>query len=325
MMFTVNDFFCGCGGMTQGFVNSGFRIIGAWDWDKQAVTSYQANFGNHVKQMDIKDLSHDNVEDAHVWAFGFPCQDLSNCGRLQRGLIDGERSRMFFEIMRLLDELDRNGRKTPKFIMAENVNDVKPYLPIIEDEYAKRGYDMVYGLYNSQFWGVPQNRERYYIVGVKKTEDITFNMPKQNTECSITLDKILESEANEKYYLSKDKIARLIEQVKLGKESRSRGIICINPRKVDGSQTYQQDRIYRTEGVMVAVTAQLSGRLNIVEHNGRYRKLTPREFARLQGFPDTYKIIVSDGQAYKQFGNAVTVNVVKRISDEMLNSLKFKE
>lgn len=82
----VNDFFCGCGGMGVGFLNAGYKIAGAWDFDKYAVQSYDHNVGHHVKQADIKEMTWQDVPFAHVWAFGFPCQDLSVAGK-QAGLL----------------------------------------------------------------------------------------------------------------------------------------------------------------------------------------------------------------------------------------------
>lgn len=82
----VNDFFCGCGGMGVWFLNAGYKIAGAWDFDKYAVQSYDHNVGHHVKQADIKEMTWQDVPFAHVWAFGFPCQDLSVAGK-QAGLL----------------------------------------------------------------------------------------------------------------------------------------------------------------------------------------------------------------------------------------------
>lgn len=77
----INDFFCGCGGMGVAFQNAGYEVVGAWDFDKYAVQTYRENVGNHVKQQDIKQLHWNEVPQAEVWAFGFPCQDLSNAGK----------------------------------------------------------------------------------------------------------------------------------------------------------------------------------------------------------------------------------------------------
>lgn len=320
MSYKVNDLFCGAGGMGLGFKLAGFELVGGWDIDKHAIELYKINVSSNVEQKDITKMSWNDLPHADVWTFGFPCQDLSNCGRKQDGLIKGERSRLFFEVMRLLQEIkENNPTQLPAVILAENVNDLKPYLNIVEEEYLKVGYKMKYVLYNSKFWGVPQNRERYFVIGVRDDLPEKFDFPNEKQEVNVNLETILEKDVDTKYFLSKEKTERIKQQVELGKISKSRGIICINPRKVDGTQTYQQDRVYDPKGIMVAVTAQLSGRLNIVVDKDRhlYRKLTPREFARLQGFPDTYKIVVSDNQAYKTFGNAVTVPVAKAIAEQI--------
>ena len=134
----VNDFFCGCGGMGIAFKNAGYEIAGAWDFDKYAVESYRANVGDHVQKADIKELHQADIPQADVWAFGFPCQDLSVAGK-QRGMIlkcedcgeeieinpeeytgnticpkcssnnfkAASRSGCFFEMMRLLEETER--------------------------------------------------------------------------------------------------------------------------------------------------------------------------------------------------------------------------
>lgn len=139
----VNDFFCGCGGMGIAFKNAGYEIAGAWDFDKYAVESYRANVGDHVQKADIKELHQADIPQADVWAFGFPCQDLSVAGK-QRGMIlkcedcgeeieinpeeytgnticpkcscnnfkAASRSGCFFEMMRLLEETERERERT---------------------------------------------------------------------------------------------------------------------------------------------------------------------------------------------------------------------
>lgn len=140
-MYTLNDFFCGCGGIGVGFKDAGFNIVGAWDFDKFAVQTYKENVGDHVVQADISKMTIDDVPKADVWAFGFPCQDLSVAGKQEGIVIEcrtcGEhwkvdyetytsenpcprcgstehkaanRSGLFFEIMRLLDEATERER-----------------------------------------------------------------------------------------------------------------------------------------------------------------------------------------------------------------------
>lgn len=179
----VNDFFCGCGGMGVGFLNAGYKIAGAWDFDKYAVQSYDHNVGHHVKQADIKEMTWQDVPFAHVWAFGFPCQDLSVAGK-QAGLLlkcqdcdsdfaidpsnftgqttcpscgsknykAASRSGCFYEIMRLIDETREHAPSSlPAVLVAENVKGLTPYIPVLTAELKQRGYIAHVKLYNSKF------------------------------------------------------------------------------------------------------------------------------------------------------------------------------
>lgn len=191
----VNDFFCGCGGMGIAFKNAGYEIAGAWDFDKYAVESYRANVGDHVQKADIKELHQADIPQADVWAFGFPCQDLSVAGK-QRGMIlkcedcgeeieinpeeytgnticpkcssnnfkAASRSGCFFEMMRLLEETEREREHAmPAVIIAENVRGLRPYLPVLRLEYERHGYTAHIEMFNSKYWNVPQNRDRVRI------------------------------------------------------------------------------------------------------------------------------------------------------------------
>lgn len=210
-MYTLNDFFCGCGGLGLGFQNAGFKIVGAWDFDKYAVATYRENVGDHVVQADIQKMCIEDVPKADVWAFGFPCQDLSvagkqagiklecaDCGTVwevsaetysEENLCPGcggtnhraaTRSGMFFEIMRLLAEArEREPEKVPKVLVAENVKALRKLLPVLEAEYGKAGYKCHAQLFNSKYWGVPQNRERYIVVGTLDSLPDTYTYPEE--------------------------------------------------------------------------------------------------------------------------------------------------
>lgn len=240
-MVTVNDFFCGAGGMGLGFKQAGFKIGGAWDFDKYAVESYKHIVGDHVIQADISQMSWTDIPLAHVWTFGFPCQDLSVAGK-QKGIHEGERSKMFFEIMRLLDEI-RNFVGTeylPEVIMAENVSGLKKYLPVLEEEYKKAGYKMYLspqnkGIFNSKFWGVPQNRERYFVVGVREDISKEFVFPVQQEDFIPKLSSILEENVDERYYISDEKAQKIIEQA--AKKVEIKGVQpCLTPDRVEKRQ-----------------------------------------------------------------------------------------
>ena len=362
----INDFFCGAGGMSLGFKQAGFEIAGAWDFDKYAVQTYKANVGDHVKQADITQMMWSDVPKADVWTFGFPCQDLSVAGK-RAGLFEGKRSGLFFEVMRLLGETRKNAPDNlPAIIMAENVKGLRPYLDVLKEEYRKQGYIMKYALFNSKYWGVPQNRERYFVVGIREDLPQDFNFPIQQTDFIPKLSSVLQESVDEKYYISEEKAQKIIDQALQQKVIESPFIEQNNepifyPATVDGISHALNTRprchpseLNKKVGKVVIEPIVVSNKatklkgaaeqshtllardykgfgnqeMNAVLHGHRVRRLTPREYARLQGFPDDFKQVVSDTQFYKQMGNAVTVNVAKAIAgniSEYLNRLSERE
>lgn len=195
------------------FKNAGYEIAGAWDFDKYAVESYRANVGDHVQKADIKELHQADIPQADVWAFGFPCQDLSVAGK-QRGMIlkcedcgeeieinpeeytgnticpkcssnnfkAASRSGCFFEMMRLLEETEREREHAmPAVIIAENVRGLRPYLPVLRLEYERHGYTAHIEMFNSKYWNVPQNRDRYAVVGTRNKKNLSLHFQKSNT------------------------------------------------------------------------------------------------------------------------------------------------
>lgn len=350
-MLRVNDFFCGAGGMGLGFKQAGFRLAGAWDFDKWAVESYGNNVSPKVKQADITQMEWHELPYADVWTFGFPCQDLSVAGK-QAGMIKEQtRSGLFYEVMRLLEETENNElNRLPSVILAENVKGLKKYLPELEAEYNDRGYRMYYTLYNSKYWGVPQNRERYFVVGVRS--DKPFEFPKQQTDYVPKLSSVLDDDVDEKFYIDDEKAKVILEKFNVeGRESVSVPLKFLNRNQknlpnyamcCDVSQTNGvaepkinvigrlemkgQDnirRVYDTEGLSPTLTTSEGGhRQPKVLEGYRVRKLTPREYARLQGFPDSFEFHVSNTQIYKQTGNAVTVPVAKAIAEAIKEYLE---
>ena len=356
--FSTNDFFCGAGGMGLGFKNAGFKLNGAWDFDKYAVESYRNNISSNVKQMDISQMKWNEVPQSDVWTFGFPCQDISIAGK-QAGIIKGKtRSGLFYEIMRLLEETEQNDySRLPKVILAENVKQLKKYLPVLEEEYATRGYKMYYALYNSKYWGVPQNRERYFVVGIHESISHPFIFSEQRSNKVLKLIDCLEKEVEEKYYIDKpleifdkmkgsvigqlqmkgnDCIRRVYDTGQVAptlttmqgghRQPKIAELIQVGNLKRDGYHDFS-NRVYDSEGI--ARTLMGSGGNNqdrtgmyiVGEQIVRVRRLTPRECARLQGFPDTYEQVVSDSQFYKQMGNAVTVKVSQAIAEQIKSFL----
>lgn len=180
------DFFSGIGGFHTGLEKAGMKCIGWCEFDKFAQASYRAMydtdnlwFGDDVTKVKGKDLPK-----ADLWAFGFPCQDVSIAGK-QKGIKEGTRSGLFYEIMRLIDECEEN---KPKWLMCENVKNLLSidggggFLTVVS-EMAERGYSIEWGVYNSKNYGVPQNRERVYIIGYSGKECIgkLLPNPRENT------------------------------------------------------------------------------------------------------------------------------------------------
>ncbi len=285
-MYTLNDFFCGCGGIGLGFKQAGFEFAGSWDFDKYAVQSYAANVDKNVIQADITKMTIDDVPYADVWAFGFPCQDLSVAGK-QAGIViecmecgetweltsenytsenpcprcgctrnkAASRSGMFFEIMRLLDEAtERESQKLPLILLAENVKRLKPYLPILEAEYAKRGYRMYYTLYNSKYFNVPQNRERYFVVGVRNDLPGDFVFPTEQHDYIPKLSSILETNVDEKFYINDDKAKTIIEQALQRLQGLEDCHATITPDRINKRQN--GPRAKENEKEMFTLTAQ---------------------------------------------------------------------
>lgn len=317
---TVNDFFCGGGGMGLGFKQAGWTIKGAWDFDKYAVQSYNHNIGDHVQQADISQMKGEDVPYADLWTYGFPCQDLSIAGEM-KGLLEGERSKLFFEIMRLLGEV----KDKPKLIMAENVQGLKKYLPVLEEEYKKAGYRMVYAFYNSKYHRVAQNRQRYFVLGIRNDLNIDFTFPEEDKTNVPRLLDFLDAEVDEKYYIDDLKSLKIIEeleqQLKVRQATKLGYDVAVEGDSINISHPNSETRRGRV-GKQVAQTLLTGSEQVAVLPKFRVRKLTPREYARLQGFPEWYEQVVSDTQFYKQMGNAVTVNVAYDIAKALREVLK---
>lgn len=285
MKLKVNDFFCGAGGVGLGFMGAGYDVIWACDFDKYAVDTYRKNVGDHVIQADIKKLSRADIPHADVWAFGFPCQDLSVAGK-QKGFrfvckdcgeewgYDSEehrdgvkcpkcggenfqaasRSGMFFEMMRLLDETaEEMPKQLPRALFIENVKGLKPYIPVLEAELQKRGYTAHVQLYNSKYWGVPQNRERYFIVGLLDSVK-GFSFPEEQHETVPKLSTVLDKNVDEKYYIADEKAQTIIKQALEKLETLGKVHATLTPDRLVKRQN--GPRAKDDEEVMFTLTAQ---------------------------------------------------------------------
>jgi len=293
--YTVNDFFCGAGGVALGLRDADFDIIWACDFDTHCVKTYSHNVGDYVVNADVTKLHYTDIPKADGWAFGFPCQDLSVAGQ-QKGFVfrcidcgtewkhESEflgpmcpncngtnysavtRSACFFEIMRLLDETKANAPENyPAFLLAENVKGLRPYLPVLVEELEKRGYAVKYELYNSKYWDVPQNRERYFIVATLK-ELGEFEMPEEQHEYVPKLSSALDKEVDEKYYIPDEKAYTIILQAVKRLAELGELHHCITPDRIEKRQNGR--RAKEDEDSMFTLTAQDIHGIIVKERNG---------------------------------------------------------
>lgn len=323
--YKVISFFAGVGGIDLGFEQAGaFETVYANEFDKNAQDTFAANFGEDIlERADIRTLEPSKGKlggvHADVLLAGFPCQAFSIAG-YRKGFED-ERGDLFFETMRIVNE------KQPSVVFLENVKNLVTHdngntFKVIREFLVHAGYYIKWAVLNAKdFGGIPQNRERIYVVGFKdKNSYEKFEFP-----TSIPLEKTLRDiidfsgEQEERYYYSEDK-QNFYDLLKENIKSQE--------------TTYQWRRQYVREnksGVVPTLTANMgTGGHNvplILTDDKRIRKLTPRETFNVQGYPSDYKLPegMANGQLYKQAGNSVAVPVIKRIAENVQKALEGSE
>ena len=304
--FTFIDLFAGIGGMRQAFEMHGGKCVFSSEWDKFAQRTYQANF-SEMPHGDITKIPTKEIPKHDVLLAGFPCQPFSHAG-FKRGFND-TRGKLFFDVSKII------GDRKPSLALLENVKGFKNHdggrtFRTICETLDEIGYDVLAKVLNASDFGLPQNRERIFIVCInrQKVKSRNFEFPKpSNTKTRVG--DILEKRVDEKYVLS-DKLwnghkRRLKEHRKKG---NGFGYSLFTPESVRTSTI--SARYYK------------DGSEALIATSGNPRKITPREAARLQGFPETFKIPVSDTQAYKQFGNSVAINVAAALAEQFVKILK---
>lgn len=301
----ILSLFSGCGGLDKGFQNAGYDIVWANDFDKYAVQTYKENFGDHIVLGDINDIPLEELPDFDVLIGGFPCQPFSMMGE-KRGFEDA-RGTLFFRIAEIIKyKIDKNEK--PKVVVLENVRTLRTHdkgrtfktiLSILEKDL---GYKIFTDVLNTADYGIPQTRNRTYIVCFAN-ENAEFLFPEKQ-ELDLTLQDLLEHNVDQKYFLSDRILPTILSNGTGGYKAKS---------EID----------LEIARPLCATMAKMHRACqdNYVTQNGRVRRLTPRECARLQGFDDDFVIPVSDSQAYKQFGNAVTINVSQAVAEKIKDAL----
>lgn len=301
----VVSLFSGIGGLDKGFSDTGYEISWANDFDKYAVQTYRANYSTPIILEDINKISFEEIPDCDVIVGGFPCQPFSMMGE-KRGFEDA-RGTLFFRIAEIIKGKIEKGKK-PSTIVLENVRNLythdngRTFQTILNILSNDLQYKVFHSVLNSADYGVPQTRNRIYIVAFAN-DKVDFCFPHKQA-LKLTLQDLLEDDVPEKYYLSDRILPTILSDGSGGYKAKSEiDLPVARPLCATMSKMHRacQD--------------------NYVTQNGRIRRLTPRECARLQGFDDSFIIPVSDVQAYKQFGNAVTVNVARAVSYQIKEAL----
>ena len=300
------DLYAGIGGIRLGFEKFNCTSVFSSEWDKFAQLTYQKNFGDKPYG-DITKISENDVPKFDILLAGFPCQPFSQAGK-KMGFSD-IRGTAFFDIMRIANH------HKPKVLFLENVKHFKGHdkgrtLKTVLENLEDSGYLVKYQVLNAKDFGVPQNRERIYIIAFNKNKVginnfNSFEFPNKSNK-KTKLGDILEKNVDKKYTIS-DKIWESHQTRKKRNREMGRGF---------GYSLFNENSEYSS--TISARYYKDGAEILIAQKNKNPRKLTPREAARLQGFPESFKIPVSDTQAYKQFGNSVAVPVIKSIAKNIL-------
>jgi DNA (cytosine-5)-methyltransferase 1 len=308
--FRFIDLFAGIGGLRIAFESAGGKCVFSSEWNKFSQQTYSDNFGD-VPDGDITKIDEKEIPDHDILVGGFPCQPFSIAGVSSKnslgrkhGFEDETQGTLFFDICRIIKE------KKPSAFLLENVKNLKShdkgrtFKTIMKALQEELGYDVHYKVIDASKL-VPQHRERIFIVGFRSPME--FEFPELEDKRP-KLGDILERRVGEKYTLTDGTWNSLQRHMEKHRE-KGNGF---------GYNLAERDGIAKT---LSARYYKDGAEILIPQRNKNPRRLTPRECARLMGFPEDFRIPVSDNQAYRQFGNAVVVPVVKSIAREVVDTM----
>lgn len=317
--FKFIDLFAGIGGIRMAFQNLGGKCVFTSEWDTYSKKTYDANFGE-VPFGDITKIPENEIPDHDILLGGFPCQPFSIAGVSKKnalgkahGFLDETQGTLFFDVARIIKH------KKPKAFMLENVKNLVSHdkgktFTIIKETLKELGYSIHFKVLDGQHF-VPQHRERIIIVGFDNNvfnAEETFEFPKMGGT-KFAIRDILEEEVDPKYTLS-DKLWNYLQEYAKKHKAKGNGF-GFGLTNLDGISRTMSARYYK-DGAEI-----------LIPQDGlNPRRLTPRECARLQGFPDSFIIPVSDNQAYKQFGNSVVTPLIQAVGKNIIKEiLKINE
>ena len=314
--YTFIDLFAGIGGMRIAYERAGGHCVYSNEWNRYSQKTYFANFGEYPDG-DITKVNAADIPNHDILVAGFPCQPFSIAGVSKKqslgratGFEDKTQGTLFFDVCRILKE------KRPKAFMLENVKNLCSHdkgrtFKVIQESLEELNYKIFFRILDGKSY-VPQHRERIVIVGFDQErygKNVTFEFNLPLSEKTPVIRDILESDVSDKYTLS-DKLWVYLQNYAAKHKAAGNGF---------GYGIAPLDGVSRT----ISARYYKDGSEILIAQNGKNpRKLPPRECARLQGFPDSFKIPVSDTQAYKQFGNSVVVPLMSEVAKLVIYNLR---
>ncbi|MBQ9243603.1 MAG: DNA (cytosine-5-)-methyltransferase [Proteobacteria bacterium] len=317
--FRFIDLFAGIGGMRLGFEAAGGKCVYSNEWNKYCQITYKANFGE-TPEGDITKVDASSIPEHDILVAGFPCQPFSIAGVSKKnslgratGFQDKTQGTLFFDVCRIIRQ------KRPKAFLLENVKNLVSHdkgrtFQVILESLEELNYQVFYQIQDGQIY-VPQHRERILIVGFDRKRyggKLKFSFVAHPKEPKPKVCDILEKEVDAKYTLS-DKLWQYL-QAYAEKHRQAGNGFGFGIAPLDGITRTMSARYYKDGSEIL-----------IENKRGNPRRLTPREAARLQGFPDSFIIPVSDTQAYKQFGNSVVVPLIADMAKQITETLEQLE
>ena len=314
----VASLFCGCGGTDVGLLG-GFDFLGdnyaknpmeivyANDIEESACRIFEENFGVIPDRRDIRTVPASEIPEIDVLTGGFPCQSFSIVAQNPKRLgYKDERGMLFFEMCRILRE------KQPKCFIAENVKGLLSAnkgeaFPLIISEFEKSGYQVTHKLINAAAFGVPQKRERVIIVGIRNDLGFKYEFPNDvlaEDEYTV-LGSVVENRVDEKYFFSE----KAVQGMRAAKRDMNKG------------RAQDLNKPCNTVGSHLAKVS-LNSTDPVLLDGGRYRRFTPREVARIQSFPESFKLIGVEGAQYRALGNAIPPVMFWYVSHQLCKLLK---
>ncbi len=337
--YTMVSLFSGCGGLDLGFSEAGFKIIWANDFDQDAQRIYELNIGQ-IDKRDILTVDENEIPDCDIITAGFPCQPFSNAGN-RKGIHDS-RGMLYKECLRIIK------KKQPKVFVFENVKgllstkyiDGRLLSDVIVSDLEESsnpeelGYNVTYKLLNASDYGVPQNRQRVFFVGIRKDLNKKFVFPSPSVKSKVVLGDILDipnNIPNQKDWPFSPQALEMVRNIPEGGSWKDVPYEFLAPRfqKIrDNMKLYHSPNFYRRfsrREVCGTITASAQPENCGIIHPTENRRYTIREIARIQSFPDSFKFIDETTKdivsMYKVIGNAVPPKLAKAIAKAILEQI----